>query len=121
MWRRSKHGPVRGAKGTPDNKGEASDCEGRTQRDSQWRTTPDGFFPSGVRLKILGQMKILVQNRNTHAFLARDAKWVRHVDDARPFATSIEALRYCAERELRDTDMLVCFPGARNSIRLRLI
>ena len=66
-------------------------------------------------------MKIVVQNRKTNAFLAHDAKWVRRLDDARHFATSIEALRFCADRELRDTDMLVCFPGMRSNLRLPLI
>lgn len=66
-------------------------------------------------------MKIVVQNRKTNAFLTQDAKWVRHVDYARKFATSIEALRFCAERELRGTDMLVCFPGARDNLRVPLL
>ena len=80
--------------------------------------TPDGFFPSGV---LFLDMKIVVQNRKTNAFLTQDAKWVRRMDDARHFTTSIEALRFCADRELRDTDMLVCFPGAKENLRLPLI
>jgi hypothetical protein len=59
-------------------------------------------------------VKIVVQNRKTNAFLAQDAKWVRHLDYAKPFSTSIEALRFCAERELRETDMLVCHPEMKN-------
>ena len=66
-------------------------------------------------------MKIVVQNRKTNAFLTQDAKWVRHFDYARGFTTSLEALRFCADRELRDTDMLVCFPGARQNLRVPLI
>lgn len=66
-------------------------------------------------------MKIVVQNRKTNAFLTQDAKWVRRFDGARQFTTSLEALRFCAERELRETDMLVCFPGARTNMRVPLI
>lgn len=80
--------------------------------------TPDGFFPSGVAIK---NMKIVVQNRKTNAFLTADARWVRHFDYARRFTTSLEALRFCAERELRDADMLVCFPGARSNMRVPLV
>lgn len=80
-------------------------------------TTPDGFFPSGVFLK----MKIVVQNRKTSAFLAQDAKWVKQLHYARCFRTSLEALRFCADRELRETDMLVCFPGAKSNLRVPLL
>ena len=75
------------------------------------------FFPSGVFWK----MKIVVQNRKTNAFLTQDAKWARRLDHARNFATSLEALRYCADRQLRDIDMLVCFPGFRANMRVPLI
>jgi hypothetical protein len=68
-----------------------------------------------------GEMKIVVQNRRTNAFLTQDSKWVRRLDDARHFATSLEALRFCAERELREMDMLVCYPGMRANMRVELI
>jgi hypothetical protein len=74
-----------------------------------------------VRRFVSEDMKIVVQNRKTNAFLTHEAKWVRRLDDARHFATSIEALRFCADRELHDTDMLVCFPGAKSNLRLPLI
>jgi hypothetical protein len=74
-----------------------------------------------VRRFVVKYMKIVVQNRKTNAFLTQDAKWVRRLDDARHFTTSIEALRFCADRELRDMDMLVCFPGAKANLRLPLI
>jgi hypothetical protein len=80
--------------------------------------TPDGFFPSGVLKK---DMKIVVQNRKTNAFLTQDAKWVQRFESARQFTTSLEALRFCADRQLRETDMLVCYPGARSNMRVPLI
>jgi hypothetical protein len=66
-------------------------------------------------------IRIVVQHRKTNAFLTQDAKWARRLDDARQFRTSIEALRFCADRELRETDMLVCFPGQKANLRLPLI
>jgi hypothetical protein len=66
-------------------------------------------------------MKIVVQNRRTNKFLTQDAKWVRQYDYARAFATSLEALRFCADQKLQDTDMLICFPGARANLRVPLI
>jgi hypothetical protein len=66
-------------------------------------------------------MKIVVQDRKTNAFLTQDARWVRQLDYARRFNTSLEALRFCAGHELRDADVLVCFPGARPNMRVPLI
>jgi hypothetical protein len=66
-------------------------------------------------------MKIVVQNRKTNAFLTQDAKWVQRFESARQFTTSLEALRFCADRQLRETDMVVCFPGARSNMRVPLI
>ena len=65
-------------------------------------------------------MRILVQDRRTNQFLTRDAKWVKQVDYARPFGTSLEALRFCVERDLKNMDMLVCYPGQRDTLRLPL-
>jgi hypothetical protein len=78
--------------------------------------SPDGFFPSGVFLK----MKTVVQHRRTNAFLGADGKWIRRIDHARAFATSLEALRFCVERQLKEVDMLVCYPGSRSNLRLPL-
>ena len=65
-------------------------------------------------------MKIVVQERKTNAFLSSEAKWVRQFDFARAFNTSLEALRFCAERELTNIDLLVCYPGARSNLRVPL-
>ena len=65
-------------------------------------------------------MRILVQDRRTNAFLTGDAKWVKHLDYARPFSTSLDALRFCVERELKDMDMLVCYPGHKSNLRVPL-
>ena len=65
-------------------------------------------------------MTILVQDRRTNAFLMGDAQWVKRLDYARRFATSIEALRFCVERELKGMDVLVCYSGAKNNLRLPL-
>lgn len=65
-------------------------------------------------------MKILVQNRRTNAFLMGETQWVKQMDHARTFPTSLEALRFCVNRQLEDMDLLVCFNGRRNDLRLPL-
>jgi hypothetical protein len=78
---------------------------------------PGGFFPSGVLSKC---MKILVQDRQTNAFLTGDKRWVRQLDYARTFSTSIEALRFCVDTKLTNMDVLVCYPGTKSNLRLPL-
>jgi hypothetical protein len=78
---------------------------------------PGGFFPSGVHLK---RMKILVQDRQTNAFLTRDKRWVRQLDYACTFSTSLEALRFCHDTKLTNMDVLVCYPGTKTNLRLPL-
>jgi hypothetical protein len=65
-------------------------------------------------------MKIVVQDRRTNAFLMGDASWIRHMDSARRFETSLEALRFCVERKLKNMDVLVCYPGTKTNLRLPL-
>ena len=65
-------------------------------------------------------MRILVQDRRTNAFLTNEAKWVKQLDYARRFTTSLEALRFCVERELKHMDVLVCYPGHKTNLRLPL-
>lgn len=65
-------------------------------------------------------MKIVIQERRTNAFLTSDGNWIRHVDSALAFNTSLEALRFCAERDLKNMDVLVCYPGAKNNLRVPL-
>jgi hypothetical protein len=65
-------------------------------------------------------MKILVQDRKTNAFLTADKRWVRHLDYACSFTTSLDALRFCVEKNLTQMDMLVCYPGAKDNLRLPL-
>jgi hypothetical protein len=79
-------------------------------------TAPDGL-PSGAFEEL---MRILVQDRRTNAFLTQDSKWVKQLDYARPFPTSLDALRYCVERDLRGMDMLVWYPGQKTNLRVPL-
>jgi len=65
-------------------------------------------------------MKILVQDRQTDAFLTRDKRWVRQLDYARTFSTSLEALRFCVDTKLTNMDVLVCYPGTKSNLRLPL-
>jgi len=65
-------------------------------------------------------MKILVQDRKTNAFLTAEKRWVRQVDYARSFATSLDALRFCHETKLTNIDVLVCYPGAKSNLRVPL-
>ena len=68
-------------------------------------------------------MRIIVQNRKTNTFLTGDARWARQLDYAKAFTTSLEALRFCADRHLTQIDsldLLVCYPGARPNLRLPL-
>ena len=116
MMRRPKKDSRRNGKRAPAAKeGRAAQAEkkgGLASGDHAGRLLP-------VR-RLFFKMKIVVQNRKTNAFLTEDAKWVKHVDCARGFATSLEALRFCAERDLRETDMLVCFSGAAPDLRVPL-
>jgi hypothetical protein len=79
---------------------------------------PDGFFPSGASFE--GYMRILVQDRETRSFLTEDARWVTQHDRARSFTTSLEALRFCVQREMKNMDLVVCYPGPRSNLRLPL-
>ena len=65
-------------------------------------------------------MRIVVQDRRTNAFLTQDSRWVRQFDYARSFATSLEALRFCADRNLTQMDLLICYSGARTNLRMPL-
>jgi hypothetical protein len=65
-------------------------------------------------------MKIFVQDRRTNAFLANDARWVRQLDYARVFTTSLEALHFCTGRNLTHMDVLVCYSGHQSNLRLPL-
>ncbi|HWN94880.1 MAG TPA: hypothetical protein VNT99_07595 [Methylomirabilota bacterium] len=65
-------------------------------------------------------MRIVVQDRRTNAYLTGEAKWIRQVDAARRFNTSLEALRFCVARELKNMDVLVCYSGAKSNLRLPL-
>ena len=65
-------------------------------------------------------MRIVVQNRKTNAFLTADSRWARQLDYARTFATSLEALRFCAGRNLTHIDLLVCYSGAKSNLRMPL-
>ena len=68
----------------------------------------------------MGAIKILVQDRRTNAFLTADKRWVRQLDCARSFATSLDALRFCVQTNLTDVDMLVCYSGIKDNLRLPL-
>jgi hypothetical protein len=65
-------------------------------------------------------MKILVQDRKTHEFLTADKRWVRHLDYARTFPSSLDALRFCVDANLTNIDVLVCYPGTKTNLRLPL-
>jgi hypothetical protein len=65
-------------------------------------------------------MKILVQDRKTNAFLTADKRWVRQADHARSFTTSLDALRFCVQTNLTNMDVLVCYPGMKDNLRLPL-
>ena len=78
---------------------------------------PDGF---PVRRFLERCMRILVQDRRTNAFLTHDTKWVKQLDYARRFSTSLDALRFCVQRELKGMDLLVCYSGDKNNLRLPL-
>ena len=66
------------------------------------------------------KMRIVVQDRRTNSFLTNDARCVQQLDYAKAFTTSLEALRYCAGRNLTHMDLLVCYPGAKSNLRMPL-
>ena len=65
-------------------------------------------------------MRIVVQDRRTNEFLTSEKRWVRQLDFAQAFATSLDALRFCVAKDLTNIDMLVCYPGAKSNLRLPL-
>ena len=77
--------------------------------------------PGGIPVRrFFGKcMRILVQDRRTNAFLTNDTKWVKQLDYARRFSTSLDALRFCVQRDLKGMDLLVCYSDQKN-LRLPL-
>jgi hypothetical protein len=65
-------------------------------------------------------MRIVVQDRKTNSFLTNDSRWVQRLDCARAFSTSLEALRFCVEQDLKQIDLLICFPGTKSNLRMPL-
>ena len=65
-------------------------------------------------------MKIVIQDRRSNAFLADDSRWVTQLHYARSFRTSLDALRFCAGRNLTQMDLLVSYSGTKRDLRLPL-
>ena len=65
-------------------------------------------------------MRIVVQDRRTNAYLTGETNWIYQIDAARRFNTSLEALRFCAQRKLKHMDMLVCYPDGKAKLRVPL-
>jgi len=65
-------------------------------------------------------MRIVVQDRRTNAYLNGETNWIRQIDTARRFNTSLEALRFCVQRKLKHMDMLVCYADGKPKLRVPL-
>ena len=65
-------------------------------------------------------MRIVVQDRRTNAYLTGETKWIREMDAARRFDTSLAALRFCVQRKLKHMDMLVCYSDGKPKLRVPL-
>ena len=62
-----------------------------------------------------------MQSRKTNAFLTRDAKWAWEADSARQFHDTMEAVRFCIDRHLGETDMVVSVEDESEPVRVPLI
>ena len=65
-------------------------------------------------------MRIVVQDRRTNAYLTGETSWIRQIDGARRFDTSLEALRFCVQRKLKHMDMLVSYSNGKPKLRVPL-
>jgi len=54
---------------------------------------------------------VLVQNRNTKAYLCENNRWSESMRDARRFETEYHALYWCVDQELENTDIVLRTPG----------
>lgn len=57
--------------------------------------------------------RVMVQHRDTKAYLDGNDQWISTDESARLFDTSLQALRFCVEKKLRNTEVVVCFPDDR--------
>jgi hypothetical protein len=64
-------------------------------------------------------MQILIQNRQTKAYVDKEERWTANVASARPFQSPYEALYFCVSKELDDTDIVYRFGDGREVRFLR--
>jgi hypothetical protein len=62
---------------------------------------------------------VVIQHSATDLFLAEDGKWVRKMEQARTFPSTVDALNHCYEAKLRDTQV-VMIVGERKLFKLKV-
>ena len=63
--------------------------------------------------------QIVVQHRRTKAYLRDDNKWTGSALFARLFETPYQALHFCVDKEMEETDIIFRFPDSREVRFLR--
>ena len=65
------------------------------------------------------QTQILVKHRRTKAYLQDENKWTGSALFARPFESTYQALHFCVDKEMEETDIVFRFPDQREVRFLR--
>ncbi len=65
-------------------------------------------------------MQVLVQHKETGFYWGRDGSWVELKRLAMDFKTSVGALEFCARKQLKDVEILLCFNESVWDIRLQV-
>ncbi len=63
-------------------------------------------------------MRVLIQNRSTHEYLAQDNRWCEDPDFALRFISPGRALAYCQERSLANAQVVMKFTRVNQEIPL---
>lgn len=63
-------------------------------------------------------MKIVIQDTMHGSFLYPDGSWGRRIEEARDFASTTDAEKFCREKGLRHVEIVVTFGGDR-AVRLK--
>lgn len=58
-------------------------------------------------------MRILLQNRTTLHYVESVDEWTAYVDDARVFGTGLEAITFCLNHQITNTQILGKFTDPR--------
>ena len=63
-------------------------------------------------------MKVVLHDNRTHRYYLGARKWGKSVATAYNFRSSLAAIDFCLEKQLREVDIILCFPQPKYNIRL---